>query len=94
MPGWTFITNHAVVLSLIAKNPSLTALEIATMVGITERAVRRVIADLSAAGYISKKRVGRGVRYSISKDLTLRHESHREIAIGDLLEALGWERRQ
>lgn len=94
MPGWTFLTNHAVVLSFIAKNPSLTALGIATMVGITERAVRRVIADLSAAGYISKKRVGRGVRYSISEDLTLRHEAHREIAIGDLLEALGCERRQ
>ncbi len=94
MPGWTFITNHAVVLSLIAKNPSLTALGIATMVGITERAVRRLIADLSGAGYISKKRVGRNVRYSISENLTLRHESHREIAIGDFLMALGWERRQ
>ena len=92
MSGWTFITNHAVVLSLIAKNPSLTALELATMVGITERAVRRVIADLSAAGYITKKRIGRGIRYSISADLTLRHETHQEIAIEDFLEALGWKR--
>jgi DNA-binding MarR family transcriptional regulator len=92
MPGWTFITNHAVVLSLIAKNPSLTALELATLVGITERAVRRVIADLSADGYISKQRIGRGVRYSISPDQTLRHETHQEIAIGDFLEALGWKR--
>jgi DNA-binding MarR family transcriptional regulator len=92
MPRWTFITNHAAVLSLIAKNPSITALELAAMVGITERAVRRVIADLSAAGYISKKRMGRGVTYSISEDQSLRHETHQEIAIGDFLEALGWKR--
>jgi predicted transcriptional regulator len=86
---WTFLTNHAVVLSLIAKNPNITALELSTMIGITERAVRRIIADLSADSYISKKRVGRGVRYFVSPGLTLRRKTHREIAIGDFLEAIG-----
>jgi len=93
MPTWTFLTNHALVLSLVAKNPSITALELANAIGITERAIRRVIADLSKSGYVSKKRVGRGVRYSISPGLPLRHETHQEIAVGDFLEALGWKRR-
>lgn len=88
MAEWTFLTNHAVVLSLIAKNPDITALELSTIIGITERSVRRIIADLSAESYISKKRVGRGVRYCIRPGLALRREAHREIAIGDLLEAL------
>ena len=94
MPNWTFLTNHALVLSLIARNPSITALELARGIGITERAVRKVIADLHEGGYISKKKVGRGVRYRISPDLQLRHETHQDIAVGDFLDALGWERKK
>jgi DNA-binding transcriptional ArsR family regulator len=92
MPEWTFITRHAVALSLIAKNPRITALELGGRLGITERAVRKLIADLYNAGYVSKKREGRGVRYRINPDLPLRHDSHREIGIGDFLATLGWQK--
>jgi predicted DNA-binding transcriptional regulator YafY len=94
MPEWMFLTKHALVLSLIAKQPRTTAQELATRIGTTERQVRRVIADLFVDGYIKKKRQGRGVRYGINPDLPLRHDTHREIAIGDFLEALGWRRRR
>jgi predicted transcriptional regulator len=94
MAEWAFLTKHALVLSLIAKQPRITAQGLATAIGTTERAVRRVIADLYAGGYISKKRVGRGVKYRINPELSLRHYTHREIAIGDFLEALGWKRRR
>lgn len=93
MPEWVFLTKHALVLSLIAKQPRVTAQELATAIDTTERQIRRVIADLSAGGYISKKRVGRGIRYRINPDLSLRHDTHQEIAIGDFLGALGWRRR-
>ena len=89
-----FLTKHALVLSLIAKEPRITAQELAIAIGTTERQVRRVIADLFAEGYIDKNRVGRGVRYRINPDLSLRHETHHEIAVGDFLEALGWRRRR
>jgi predicted ArsR family transcriptional regulator len=89
MPEWTFITRHAVALSLIAKHPRITALELATTMGVTERAVRKIIADLAAAGYISKTREGRGVKYGINHDLSLRQDTHMEVAIGDLLKSLG-----
>jgi DNA-binding transcriptional ArsR family regulator len=94
MPEWTFITKHAVALSLIAKHPRITALELGAAMGLTERVVRKLIADLYAAGYISKKREGRGIRYRINPDLPMRHETHREVAIGDFLEPLGWKRPQ
>lgn len=94
MPEWTFITRHAVALSLIAKRPRITALELGTAMGVTERAVRKIIADLAAAGYISKKREGRGVIYRINPDLSLRQDTHLEIAIGDLLKSLGWKKSQ
>ncbi len=94
MTEWTFLTKHALVLSLIARQPRITANELAMAIGTTERQVRRVIADLYAGGYVSKKRVGRGVRYRIDPDLSLRHDTHREIVIGDFLEALDWKKRR
>jgi predicted ArsR family transcriptional regulator len=92
MPEWTFITKHAVALSLIAKHPRITALDLGEAMGVTERAVRKIIADLYAAGYIGKKREGRGVKYRINPDLSLRQHTHREVDIGDLLTSLGWKR--
>jgi len=80
------------VLSLIAKYPRITALELSAAIGLTERGVRKIIADLYAAGYIKKKREGRGIRYRINPDLTLRQDTHREVAVGDFLEPLGWKR--
>ena len=94
MPEWMFLTKHALVLSLIAKNPRATAQELAIAIGTTERQIRRVIADLFAGGYINKKREGRGIKYRINPDLSLRHDTHWEIAVGDFLEALGWRHRR
>ena len=94
MKEWTFLTNHALVLSLIANHPRITGREIADEIGITERAVRRLIADLDAGGYLTKSRIGKGVEYSINPDLSLRHFTHREVVIGDFLKALGWRRRK
>jgi DNA-binding transcriptional ArsR family regulator len=89
---WTFLTNHALVLSLIARSPTITALEIAIAIGITERAVRKVIAQLAEIGYISKSREGRGIRYRINSSMPLRHPTHREVAVADFLKALGWKK--
>ncbi|HEY42258.1 MAG TPA: helix-turn-helix transcriptional regulator [Dehalococcoidia bacterium] len=94
MSEWTFMTNHALVLSYLAKHPSITAREISMDIGITERAIRKIIADLYEAEYIHKRKVGRGTRYRINPDLTMRSDAHDDIAIGDFLEALGWRRRR
>ena len=92
MTEWRFITNHGLVLSFLAKHPRITAVEIAEIVGIRERATRRIIADLEAAGYIEKKKEGRRNRYGINPDVPLRHPTQRDTAIGDLLGTLGWKR--
>jgi DNA-binding transcriptional ArsR family regulator len=94
MPEWTLLTNHALVLSHVARHPRITARDLANAIGITERATRKIIADLLDTGYITKKREGRRNRYRINPDVTLRHPSHGETAVGDLLEALGWKRRR
>ena len=71
MPDWSFITNHGAVLLLIAQRRQITAREIAARLGITERPVRRIIADLAAAGYLRKQRLGRVNEYEVSLDLPL-----------------------
>ena len=94
MSRWTFLTNHALVLSHVARYPRMTARELGDAIGITERSTRKIIADLVEAGYISKRREGRRNRYRVNADLTLRHQAHDETAIGDLLVALGWKGRR
>ena len=82
---WTFLTNHSHVLILISRNPSVVLRQVALQVGITERAVQRIIADLEEAGIIEREKVGRQNHYRIMAEQPLRHsvESHRTIA--DLL---------
>ena len=93
MPGWKFVTNHALVLCQIAQQPQITMREISHMVGITEKATHRIIADLESNGYVTKIREGRRLRYRINPNLSLRDEMLRDKAVGDLLEVLGWKRR-
>lgn len=93
MPGWKFLTNHALVLCLIAQQSRITAREISSAIGITEKATRNIINDLEADGYITKKREGRRIKYRIDPDMPLRSETQQNKAIGDLLETLGWKRR-
>ena len=82
---WTFLTNHSHVLVVLHANPNLVLREVALEVGITERAVQRIIHDLEIGGFIERERVGRRNRYVVLLDQPLRHpiESHRNI--GDLL---------
>jgi DNA-binding transcriptional ArsR family regulator len=93
MPGWKFITNHALVLCQIAKQPRITVREISLAIGITEKATYRIITDLESDGYVTKIREGRRLRYRVNPDLRLRGEILQEKAVGDLLEILGWKRR-
>ena len=90
MSKWTFVTNHAVVLTYLAKHPSITARKVALEIGITERAVRMIIADLEAEGYIVKAKEGRRIRYSVKAGFPLRHSTQQHMQVGKLLKLLGW----
>ena len=93
MAEWSFLTKHALVLINISHHPHSTALELATAAGITERATRKIIADLLDSGHIAKRREGRRNHYRIRPDLPLPDATPRWTAVGDLLEVLGWKRR-
>ena len=63
-PDWTFLSNHGHVLLCIAQEPEIRLRDVAERVGITERAVQRIVADLEEAGYLSRAREGRATTTS------------------------------
>lgn len=87
-PRWTFLTNHSHVLILLAQDPSMVLREVALRVGITERAVQRIISDLEEGGFIEREKVGRQNRYSLQTDEFLRHPIERHRTIGDLIDLI------
>jgi DNA-binding Lrp family transcriptional regulator len=91
-PAWTFLTNHAHVLLLIAEDPEIRLRELAEQIGITLRAVQRIVADLEASAYLQRRRFGRRNRYQIDLELPLRHpvEAHR--TVGALLSLVDYPR--
>jgi len=89
MAEWTFLTNHARVLIFLANHPKITARDLSTMIGITERSVRNIIANLETEGYIKKSKEGRQVSYKIHPELPFRHPSQKDKPIKTLVKALG-----
>ena len=85
---WTFLSNHTHVLVCIARNPDARVRDIAERVGITERAIQRIIADLEETGFLSHRRLGRRNQYTIHPDKTLRHELEAGVSIRGLLASI------
>jgi hypothetical protein len=88
MPKWTFLSNHGQVLLCIARDPDVRLREIGDQVGITERAVHRIVKELADAGYLRLERNGRRNRYTITSHLGLPDPLARDRSIGDLLSVL------
>jgi IclR helix-turn-helix domain len=86
--SWHFLTNHARVLVCIAANPGVRLREVAAGMGITERSAHAMVADLIAAGYVVKHKLGRRNRYQIQVHLPLPEPASQEPAIGDVLALL------
>lgn len=83
---WTFLTNHARVLILIAESPGIRLRDVAERVGITERAAQRIVAELEASGYLTHEKIGRRNRYHLRPHAHLRHPLEEDVEVGRLLE--------
>ena len=93
MPEFGFLTNHALVLRHIARQPLITGRELSGIVGITERSTLRIINDLLQAKYITKLREGRRNRYSINTDIPISAPGLEDVTAESLLKAFGWKKR-
>jgi predicted transcriptional regulator len=79
--SWTFLTNHAHVLVCLVQRPEATLREVAIRVGVTERAVQRIVRELEEAGILQRERSGRRNHYTVVGSHPLRHplEAHRSV---------------
>lgn len=87
--GWTFLTNHAHVLICLYRRPDQRLRDVAEQVGITERMVQKIVAELVAAGYLEIRKQGRCNSYHLNTTLRLRHPLECQHSIGELLALLG-----
>ena len=86
--GWSFVTNHARVLTALAADPGARLRDLADRVGITERATQRIVSDLVEGGYVERTRVGRRNHYRLDPNRHLRHPADRHVEVGDLIALL------
>jgi DNA-binding transcriptional ArsR family regulator len=86
--SWTLLTGHGHVLVEVARNPAARIRDISSAVGLTERSVQAIIADLEAAGYLSKDRDGRRNLYTVNPDNLFRHPQQDGHRVGPFLELL------
>lgn len=82
---WTFLTNHSHVLICLDRDPHVRLRDVAEEVGITERAVQRIVHELEEAGVITRRREGRRNVYRINTDGHLRHPLEADHTVGELL---------
>lgn len=86
--SWTLLTGHGHVLVEIARDPTARIRDIAAAAGLTERTVQVIVADLEAAGYLTRTRTGRRTRYSVNRGNLFRHSAQEGLRIGPLLDLL------
>jgi hypothetical protein len=86
--SWTLLTGHGHVLVEIARNPEARARDLAAAAGLTERTVQAIVADLEAAGYITRTRTGRRNLYAVNPESFFRHPAQEGHRVGPFLRLL------
>ncbi len=85
MGNWTLFSNHGHVLVCLARDSEARLRDVAASVGITERAVQKIVRDLQDGGMVSVTKNGRRNSYRIHKKQTLRHDLEANCTLGNLV---------
>jgi len=88
VPDWTFLTNHAHVLFCLAQDSEIRLRDVADRVGITERAVQRIVTELEIGTFITRQRNGRRNSYVVHKHQSMRHPIESHCSVSDLLDLI------
>ena len=89
MPPFAFLTNHGLALLCLAQDSRARMRDIATSVGITERAAQRIVSDLVSAGYVERAREGRRNTYTLRLDTPVALPDQRDVDLRSLMRVLG-----
>ena len=87
-PSWSFLTNHSHLLVCLRRDPTMTVRNLSLQVGITERSVQRILAELEEVGVLTRSKEGRRNRYDVDLKFRFRHPLEADRTVGDLLKNL------
>ncbi|MFT5104677.1 MAG: putative transcriptional regulator [Pseudoalteromonas tetraodonis] len=87
-PSWSFLTNHSHLLVCLSRDPTTTVRNLSLYVGITERSVQRILAELEDVGVVRRSKEGRCNRYDVDLKFRFRHPLEADKTVGDLLKSL------
>jgi len=85
MSNWTLFSNHGHVLVCLARDSDARLRDVAADVGITERAVQKIVRDLQESGMVSVTKQGRRNRYRIHRKTKLRHDLEARCTVGGMM---------
>jgi DNA-binding transcriptional ArsR family regulator len=85
LADWSLLTNHGRLLLAIENEPGLRVRDMAERLHLSERGVALILRDLREAGYVTSRREGRRVFYSVVPDKPMRTDFVRHHTVGELL---------
>jgi hypothetical protein len=88
MANWTLFSTHGLTLICLARNPEMTLREIGDWVGVTERTAHQVTKELCADGYLSRSQETGRSRYTVHREMPLRHPEMDEHTVGEMISLL------
>lgn len=88
MSTWNIFSNHGHVLLYLAREPDARLRDVAANVGITERAVQKIVRDMQDAGVLEVIKQGRRNAYRIDHSAALRHDLEAHCTVGRLIDLL------
>ena len=81
----SFFTNHACVVMMIGNDNSVRMRDLALKIGITERAIQRIVEDLVSSGYVVIEKSGRRNAYRLNTEGYLKNPLLKDFRVSDLL---------
>jgi DNA-binding transcriptional ArsR family regulator len=88
LADWSLLTNHGRLLLAIENEPGLRVRDMAERLHLTERAIALILRDLRESGYVTSRREGRRVFYSVVPTKPLRTDLLKKQTVGQLLQLL------
>jgi DNA-binding transcriptional ArsR family regulator len=85
LADWSLLTNHGRLLLAIENEPGMRVRDMAERLHLSERGVALILRDLRESGYVTSRREGRRVFYSVVHEKPFRTDLLGHHTVGQLL---------
>lgn len=83
---WSLLSRHGQALVLLAKNPHLRVVDLASLMGVSERSARLLITSLHRSKILQVQKAGRNNTYQVDFALELPNALERSISLKTIVD--------